>query len=63
MRDTEREKGRDTGRGRSRLLAGSPTWDLIPDPGITPLAKGRCSTAEPFRHPGTVLLNGIYVAL
>ena len=38
MRDThrerERERGRDTGRGtgrgRSRLHAGSPTWDSIP---------------------------------
>ena len=29
MRDTERERGRDTGRGRSRLHAESPTWDLI----------------------------------
>ena len=28
VRDAER--GRDTGRGRSRLHAGSPTWDLIP---------------------------------
>ena len=28
MRDTE--KGRDTGRGRSRLHAGSPNWDLTP---------------------------------
>ena len=28
MRDTER--GRDTGRRRSRLHAGSPTWDSIP---------------------------------
>ena len=25
-----RERGRDTGRGRSRLHAGSPTWDSIP---------------------------------
>ena len=31
MRDTQRgERGRDTGRGRSRLHAGSPMWDLIP---------------------------------
>ena len=32
MRDTqrERERGRDTGRGRSRLHAGSPTQDSIP---------------------------------
>ena len=30
MRDTVRERGRDTGRGRSRLHAGSPMWDSIP---------------------------------
>ena len=32
MRDTqrERERGRDTGSERSRLHAGSPTWDSIP---------------------------------
>ena len=30
MRDTER--GRDIGRGRSRLPAGSPIWDSIPGP-------------------------------
>ena len=29
MRDAHRKRGRDTGRGRSRLHAGSPTWDLI----------------------------------
>ena len=31
MIDRERERGRDTGGGRSRLHAGSPTWDLIPE--------------------------------
>ena len=38
IRDThrERERSRDLGRGRSRLHAGSPMWDLIPDPGIMP---------------------------
>ena len=30
MRDTERD--RDLGRGRSRIPAGSPVWDLIPGP-------------------------------
>ena len=30
MRDRERERGIDTGRGRSRLHAGSLTWDWIP---------------------------------
>ena len=29
-RDTERERGRDTGRGRSRLHAGSLMRDSIP---------------------------------
>ena len=29
---TERERGRDTGRGRSRLHAGSVMWDSIPGP-------------------------------
>ena len=30
MRDTERERGRDTDKGRSRLHVGSPMWDLYP---------------------------------
>ena len=30
MRETERERGRDTGRGRSGIPAGSPMWDSIP---------------------------------
>ena len=30
MRDTERWRGRDIGRGRSRLSVGSPMWDWIP---------------------------------
>ena len=29
MIDIERERGRDTGGGRSKLHAGSPTWDSI----------------------------------
>ena len=28
--ETQRERGRDRSRGRSRLLAGSPTWDSLP---------------------------------
>ena len=47
MRDRERERGRGIGRGRSRLHAGSPMWDS----GITPWAKGKCSTAEQPSHP------------
>ena len=51
MKDTQREKGRDVSRGRSRLQAGSLMWDWILRPWITPLARGRCSTAEPPRCP------------
>ena len=29
MIDMQKERGRDTGRGRSRLHAGSSMWDLI----------------------------------
>ena len=29
-RERERERCKDTGGGRSRLHAGSPTWDSIP---------------------------------
>ena len=49
VKDTE--KGRDTGRGRSRLHVGCPMWDSIPDPRIMPWAEGGCSTTEPPRHP------------
>ena len=48
MKDTER--GRDTDRRRSRLSAGSPMQDSS-DPGFTPRAEGRSSTAEPLRCP------------
>ena len=34
MRDAER--GRNTGKGKSRFPAGSPMWDSIPDPGNMP---------------------------
>ena len=30
IHERHREKGRDTGRGRSRLHAGSPMWDSNP---------------------------------
>ena len=30
------ERGRDTGRGKSRLLTGIAMWDSIPGPRITP---------------------------
>ena len=48
MRDTER--GRDTGRERSRLHAGSPMWDLIL--GLQDHALGVKAGANPLSHPG-----------
>ena len=47
MRDTDRV--RDTGRGRSRLYAGSLTWDSTQGSRITPWAEG---SAKPLSHPG-----------
>ena len=32
MRDTQRERSRDLGRGRSRVPVGSLMWDSIPGP-------------------------------
>ena len=46
-----RERGWDTHRGRSRLPVRSRMQDSNLDPGITPWAKGRHSTAKPPRHP------------
>ena len=51
LRERERERGRDIGRRRTRLLAGSPMWDSIPDPEIMLYAEDSCSTAEPPRRP------------
>ena len=31
-KEVDTERGRDTGRGRSRLHVGIPKWDLILDP-------------------------------
>ena len=55
MRDTERERGRDTGRGRSRLHAGSLTWDSIL--GLQDQAPGLKAGAKPLSHPGIPLSN------
>ena len=53
MRD--REKGRDTGRGRSRLHAGSPMWDSIL--GLQDHTLGqRQIDAQPLSHPGVPIL-------
>ena len=47
MRDTGR--GRDIGRGKSRLPAGSQLWDSIPGPGSHPELK---ADAQLLSHPG-----------
>ena len=50
MRDTERERGRDIGREKSRPPAGSPLQGLDPKtPGSRPGPK---AGAQPMSHPG-----------
>ena len=50
MIDRERERGRDTGRGRSRLHTGSPNVGLDPwTPGSCPGPK---AGAKLLSHPG-----------
>ena len=52
--DRHTERGRDTGRGRCRLHAGSPTWDSIPVSRIIPWVKGG---AKPPSHRGCPILH------
>ena len=50
MRDTERERGRDIGRGRSRLPTGSPMQDsILGFPGSQPEPK---ADTQPLNHVG-----------
>ena len=42
-----RERGRDTGRRRSRPHVGSPTWNSIPGS-----CRGLKAGAKPLSHPG-----------
>ena len=50
IHETGRERGRDLGRGRSRLPVGSPIWDLIPGPRYHSLSQGQ--DAQLLSHPG-----------
>ena len=54
MRDTQREKDRDTGRGRSRLHAGSLMWDSIQVSRITPWVEGG---TKPLSHQGCPIIS------
>ena len=61
MRDTER--GRDRGRGRSRLPAGSP-HDAGLDPRTPGSHPGWKADAQPLSHPGipnTFILSHVLV--
>ena len=59
MRDTERERGRDTGKGRSREA--DSCWE--PNVGLDPRTLGLRSeqkvVAQPLSHPGTP--NSLYL--
>ena len=51
MRDIEKERGRDTGRGSSRLYAGNLMWDSILAPQNHALSQRQVG-AQPLSHPG-----------
>ena len=53
MRDTER--GREIGRGRNRLPAGSLKWDLIP--GFWDHAPEPKAATQTLTHPGIPYVN------
>ena len=53
---TQKERGRDIGRGGSRLHAGGLMWDSIPYFRITLWVEGMGSTAEPPRCPSGIVL-------
>ena len=66
MIDAEKERGRDTGRGRSRLHAGSPTRDSIL--GLQDRALGQRQALKPLSHPGIshstdilLFLNNLFI--
>ena len=51
------ERGRDTGRGRSRLPAGSPKQDSIPGPRITPPRRPSVSVFQSLRRVVSLALR------
>ena len=59
IHERHRERGRDIGRERSRLHAGSLMLEGSQDPGITTWTEGRCSTTEPPRCSGTPFFYAI----
>ena len=54
MRDTHTHRGRDTGRGKSRLPIGSPAGDSIlgPHPGTPGSRPKPKADAQPLSHSG-----------
>ena len=58
VHERHRERGRNTGRGRSRLPVGSLMWDSIPGLQDHTLSRKQIPlTAEPPRSPSLVALN------
>ena len=50
IQERHTERGRDTGTGRNRLHAGSPTWDSIP--GLQDQAQGSKAWVQPLSQAG-----------
>ena len=61
--ERERERGRDIGRGRSRLHAPGAQRGIRFDPGSPGSRPGPKAGAKPLRHPGIPLNCKYYVKL
>ena len=51
------ERGRDTGRGRSKLPAGSLMWNWIPDPGTAGSRPVSKADAQLLSHSGVLVFQ------
>ena len=61
IHERHREKGRDIGRGRSRLPVGSLMQDLIPERGDHDLGQRQSLNHEPPRCPTKSIFLKIYL--
>ena len=48
-------RGRDTGRGRSKLPMGNPVWDWIPGPWNQALSQRQMLNHSDLSHPGVLI--------
>ena len=59
--ERERERGRDIGRGRSRLHAPGAQSNVGFDPGSPGSCPGPKAGAKPLHHPGIPVVYIVYI--